>query len=292
MLVQTRTPFDKGYTKVFHVCAYGASYYSDLVEKYGADNVFRAASATAEDAAFRSAISMCMTGRNDQIKVYPGTYTFAAVVTVNKGCTIEAANGVAGSVIIDLATSDVAGFSVTAVGVTIRNMVITGEDAAGATIIIASSADATVVENITFVGTATSTGAMVDLNGDYSIVRGCIFQHALAAIQVDGSYCIIENNMVNSAINSSIGIELTASTTGKNTACIVRGNILNLQSATTTCGIKVGGPATGCVADGNGVAVLAAKDVIAAAVTDIDCYKSVVSNTSAAGQVGAVVSTS
>jgi len=292
MLVQDRTPFDKGFTKVFHVVAYGSNYYSDLVAKYGADNVFRAASATIEDKAFRDAVAACLTGRNDQIKVYPGTYTFAAAVTVNKGCTIEAANGNAGSVIIDLATSDVAGFVVSAAGVTIRNMVINGEDAAGATIIIASTAAATVVENITFVGTATSTGAMVDLDGDYSVVRGCIFQHALAAIQVDGSYCRVEDNMVNSAIAASVGIELTASTTGKNTACVVKNNILNLQQATNTIGIKVGGPATGCVASGNAVAVLAGKDVVAAAVSDIDCYYSVVSNTSAAGQVGAVVSTS
>ena len=292
MLVQDRTAFDKGFTRVFHVVAYSAAYYTDLVSKYGADNVFRAASATAENVAFKSAIAACLTGRNDQIKVYPGTYTFAAVVTVDKGCTIESATGVAGDVIIDLATSDVAGFSVTAAGVTLRNMVINGEDAAGATIAIASTANATVVESVTIVGAVTTTGAFIDLNGDYSVVKNCIIGNAIAAIQIDGSYCVVDGNMIYSTSTAGVGIELTGSTTGKNTACVVKNNILNLRGGTGDVGIKVAAAATHCVANENMFALGLAKDMIIPAITDMDSFRSVLSNTTAAGQVGAVVSTS
>ena len=291
MLVPDRTAFDKGFTRVFHVCAYGATFYSDLVSKYGADNVFRAASATAEDVPFRSAVSMCLTGRNDQIKVYPGTYSFAAVVTVNKGCVIESATGNAGDVIIDLDTAKVAGFSVTAAGVIIRNMTITNATT-GATIAVASTGDATIVENLIIVCAVAETGAAVDLDGDRSVVRNCNIGDVIAGIQVNGSYCVVDGNMIYSTSTAGVGIELTASTTGKSTACIVKNNILNLRGGTGDVGLKVVAAATHCVANENMFALGLAKDMIIPAITDCDSFRSVLSNTTAAGQVGAVVSTS
>jgi len=223
MLQQERTAFDKGFTKVFHVVAYGSNYYSDLVAKYGADNVFRAASATAEDVPFRTAVSMCLTGRNDQIKVYPGTYSFAAVVTVDKGCTIESATGNENDVVIDLDTAKCAAFIASGVGVKIRNMVFTEATTGTNNMITASGAGFTMENCVVNCAAAVSAAATVVLSGARAVVRGCRLHNPYKGILF--SACtggLVENNYVNMTTNNSAAFGIGA--TGTCTYNSIRNN--------------------------------------------------------------------
>jgi len=239
MLLWDKTFYPEHAGKVFHVVPANSTFRGDVVKKYGSNNVFISSS----QQGIVNALARTMTGRNDYVLIYPGTYTFSGVatdgvgITVSKSATIQSVtrnpadvNIVAGAdagIFSLAATAD--GFKLRDVSLTLDTSSTTPQDG----IVVASGCDGVIIDNCNFIGADKATVA-IDSEADRLIVQNCRFEDVKFAIQSNGAYSKILRNFVNSDNTAAVGIELTAGNW-----CEIFENHLDLSGGTGDTGIKV-----------------------------------------------------
>ena len=246
MLVWDRTPFFRDAGKVFHICS-TPSAASALAQKYGADSVFYGTS----HLPFLNAINAVVSGRNDVIKVHPGTYTFTALITTAKVFTLEADVLAPGSVVIsgDGGTKTNL-FSFSGSGVVLRGLTFV-EASTGTANMIASTGAGTVVEDcVVRGGGIVSANASLYLNAIECIVRRCRVHDTLKGILVGGSRCLVEDCLITTSANNSAYFGI--STGGTSTGIIIRNNTVYGTGAAFS-GITIAASTTLTIMDNNKV---------------------------------------
>lgn len=226
-----RTTYDGNPGQVFHLVPATFTAYSDVVRKYGGYNVFKFNAAN-----FVKLMGRCMSGRNDHILVYPGTYTLTAALLCDKNnVTIKSVTGNAADVLID-GQAGVTCFNITGSGVQLRNLGIQPDDAASTPadgVIVAAAADAgIIIDGCNFIGDDKDV-VCIDSEGARLTVTNCRFEdNAVANIQSNGENCVFKNNYFNSDNASFKGIELTAGSW-----CVIENNYFDSTGGTTDYGI-------------------------------------------------------
>ncbi|MFA5897985.1 MAG: hypothetical protein WC829_02610 [Hyphomicrobium sp.] len=235
-LKSNRTEYSGGIARVFHVTTAGAAIYSELADKYGADNVKQSNSGQG----IVDALSMCVSGRGDKIRVWPGTYTPTATITINKTCvTIEGAIPNPAATIIASTTSGVVAFTFAATGdySTVRNMTIL-MDVTGPSdcIIVPTSCPGVTLESLIIPNGADTAGLTgIDAESDYLTVENCRIFGVKLAIQSLGINCRFRGNHIVSNLASAVGLDMQD---GDNH--LVENNVFDLLHVTTTACVKIG----------------------------------------------------
>lgn len=280
--------YTEGCTRVFRIVPANSTMYSALVDKYGADWVFQASTATA-NTTFTTVLGNVVSGQGDCILVYPGSYTLAAPVNVTKNVTImgTAADDVTLSVLAATSatigplgaftvTSAAGTFATSTAGMTVtygtsgpsgsgakfRNFTLTmsnvtsgnNKDADGISI-PGTNVTGVVVDGVTFTGTATLTGpghiAIDAEQASKMVVKNCRFVDAWVGVSTEGNDNVIENNFFSGTRAAAQAINVNADlTASEGLRSLIRGNKVILTGA-SAIGLITSSAAVGTLAEGN-----------------------------------------